>query len=63
MKYQHQVVFLRHDRTELCAEMNSLASDGWEFVAWLNEWPFPQPSAQREALVRRAIPETEGKQP
>lgn len=60
MKYQHQVIFLRHDRTELCAEMDSLAADGWEFVAWLTEWPFPQPSAQREALVRRPAFETPG---
>lgn len=59
MKWQHQVIFLQSYTPELCAEMDSLSADGWEFVAWLTDWLNTMPSS-RQALMRRPVPETPG---
>ena len=60
MRYEHKVVFLPAYTPALCANMDDLSSEGWEFVAWLTGWLNTEPS-QRQALMRRAVPETEAK--
>jgi hypothetical protein len=60
MKYGHKVVFLPAYTPDLCAKMDSLSAEGWEFVAWLTGWLNSNPS-QAQALLRRPTVYGEGK--
>jgi hypothetical protein len=59
MNYQHNIVFLPAKTTDMCAQLDYLSRDGWEFLAWVTDFLSTEP-ASRMALLRRPVPTSDG---
>jgi len=60
--YKHHVALLPDEVKALCANLDELSRQGWEFVAWLTG-PLRSEPPSRMALLRRPDNESEWTDP